>query len=194
MKSEDQGEELLSSTILEGRLVIGGEKGGLRMWEVGVWDDNEETLVVGKGASADVLTAVPNGHTLATGMDDAIIRFVRMGAKRGKVVGEVRHDEIEGVLGLGFEIGGRMISGGGSLVKVWEASTSSPSEDDEGEAEDNATRATGSNGYGNVDDDSDEGGKESSEEEEKPRQKKRKKNKGKGKEGVQHIMAFRGMD
>jgi len=196
VKSEDQGEELLSSTILDGKLVVGGEKGGLRMWEVGIWDDNEETIVVGKGASADVLAAAPEGQTAAIGMDDGVVRFVAMGGKRAKVVGDVRHDEVEGVLGLGFEVGGRMISGGGSVVKVWEESLQAwdGDEDEEGDVGVGAVDGKRTNGFGSGDDDNDEGDGESSEEEKPRKKKKRKKNKGKGQNGVQHVMAFKGMD
>ena len=181
--------------------MVGGEKGVLRMWEVGVWDDNEETIVVGKGASADVLAAGPEGM-VGVGMDDGFVRFVAMGASVGKkkgrarVVGEVRHDEVEGVVGLGWEIGGRLISGGGSVVKVWEESLGGGEGSEESEEEDEG-EGSGKrvNGFGSGnEDDSEEGEDESSEEEEKPRRKKkRKKNKGKGRDGVQHVLAFKGM-
>ena len=187
--------------------MVGGEKGVLRMWEVGVWDDNEETIVVGKGASADVLAAGPEGM-VGVGMDDGFVRFVAMGASVGKkkgrarVVGEVRHDEVEGVVGLGWEIGGRLISGGGSVVKVWEESLGRGEGSERSEYEDEGEEGVGSgkrvNGFGSgggSGDDSEEGEDESSEEEEKPRRKKkRKKNKGKGRDAVQHVLAFKGMD
>lgn len=152
--------------------------------------------MVGKGASADVLAAVPDGRTAAIGMDDGVIRFVGIGGKRAKVVGEVRHDEIEGALGLGFDIGGRMISGGGSVVKIWEEGSDIQ---DRAEVEDDAdvTAANGkrASGSGIGEDPSDDAEGESSEEEEKPqKKKKRKKNKGRAQNGVQHIMAFKSMD
>lgn len=194
VKSEDQGEELLSSAIVNGKLVVGGEKGGLRFWEVGVWDDNEETLTVGKGASADVLAAVPEGvgkeQMLAVGMDDGFVRFVGMGGKRPKVVGEVSHDEVEGVLGLGFETGGRMCSGGGSIVKVWEESLGEAN----GEDEQVAVNGKRMQEHGSEEDDSEADGDESEEEEKPRKRKKRKRNKGKDKSGGQHVMAFKGMD
>ncbi len=201
VKSEDQGEELLSSCIVDKSLVIGGEKGVLRIWQVGSWDDNEQTVAVaGKGASADVLAAVGENPMVAVGMDDGCVRFVDMGKKRPKVLheAEVRHDEVEGVLQLGFDVGGRMISGGGQVVKVWEDS----SRLDDGEEEDDederlgATNGKRVNGFDSDEDGSEEGGHESSDEEQKKRKKKkRRRNKGTNQSGGQkNVMAFKGMD
>lgn len=204
VKSEDQGEELLSSAIVDGKLVVGGEKGGLRLWQVGVWDDNEETVTVGKGASADVLAMVPEdvgkGRMLAVGMDDGVVRFVGMGRKSAKVLGfEVRHDDVEGVLGLGLEVGGRMCSGGGAVVKVWEESLASGggvgAEEEEEEEEDIAVRGKLGNGSDSDEGEDDDGDGDVSSGEEKPRKrKKRKRNKGKSNGEAQHVTAFKGMD
>lgn len=171
---------------------------------MGVWDDNEETVTVGKGASADVLATVPEGvgkeQMLAVGMDDGVVRFVGMGGKRAKVLDfEVRHDEVEGVLGLGFEVGGRMCSGGGAVVKVWEESLAlgeGEEDDDEGEVEEElAVNGKRMNGFDSDEGDEDEAdGVESSEEEEKPRKRKKKK-RNKGKQiGGGHVISFKGMD
>ncbi len=201
VQSEDQGEEVLSSCVVDGKLVVGSEKGVLRVWQVGAWDDNELTVaVVGKGASADVLAAVGENPMVAVGMDDGCVRFVDLGRKRPKVLHEteVRHDEVEGVLGLGFEVGGRMISGGGQIVKVWEDSHSvDGGEDGEDEVDGlGVTNGKRVNGFGSDEDGSENGGDESSEEEQRKRKKKkRKRSKGKNQnEGQQHVMAFKGMD
>ena len=168
---------------------------------MGLWDDNEQTVAVaGKGASADVMAAVGQDPLVAIGMDDGVVRFVDISRMRPKVLPEadVRHDDIEGVLGLGFEVGGRMISGGGQVVKVWEDSNKV---DDGGDEEDEneewgTTNGKRVNGFGSNQDESEEDGKESSDEEQKKRKKKkRKRNKGKihSKEH-QHVMAFKAMD
>lgn len=200
IKSEDQGEEILSSCIVDGKLAVGSEKGVLRIWQVGSWDDNEQTIaVVGKGASADVLAAVGEDPMVAVGMDDGVVRFVDMGRKRPKVLHEmeVRHDEVEGVLGLGFEVGGRMISGGGQVVQVWEdgygVEDGGEEEDEEGLGATNGKRV---NDFGSDEDGSEERGDESSEgEQRKRKKKKRKRNKGKNQSGgQQHVIAFKGMD
>ena len=199
IKSEDQGEELLSSCIVDGKLVVGSEKGSLRIWKVGSWDDNEQTVTVaGKGASADVLAAVWEDPIMAVGMDDGIVRFVDMGGKRPKVLyeNEVRHDEVEGVLGLGFEVGRRMISGGGQVVKVWEDHDGIDGGEDEDDEDDGLGAMNGKriNHFGSDEDGGEENEDESSEGERRKR-KKRKRNKGKnGSGGQQHIAAFKGMD
>ena len=209
--SEDQGEELLSSEIVGGKLAVGGEKGALRFWNVGLWDDNEGKILVEKGASADTLAAVPDGvgkeQMLAVGMDDGVIRLVGMGAKKPRVIGEVSHDEVESVGGLGFEVGGRMISGGGQVVKVW-AQTLSISPKDEGEKDEDeededgvegasAANAKRPNGFGSDEDHSEayDGGS-SSDEEERPKRKRKKKkrNKGRSRSGGQHVLALKGID
>lgn len=202
IKSEDQGEEILSSCILDGKLVVGSEKGVLRIWQVGSWDDSEQTVaVVGKGASADVVAAVGENPMVAVGMDDGYVRFVDMGRKRPRVLheAEVRHDEVEGVLGLGFEVGGRMISGGGQVVKVWEESYGADDVEDE-EDEDEGLGVTNGkrvNSFGSDEDGSEEDGDESGAEEQRKRKKrkKRKRNKSKSQSGGQeHVIAFKGMD
>jgi hypothetical protein len=100
-----------------------------------------------------------------------------------KVVGEVIHDEVEGVIGLDFDVGGRMISGGGSIIKVWQEPLATVGEDDEDEEADSdddvaAAKRPAAN---SDDDDSDAGGAayESSDDEEKSsKRKKRKRGKG----------------
>lgn len=196
VKSEDQGEELLSSTVINGKVVVGGEKGVLRVWEMGVWDDNEETVRVGGGASADVLATVLEGvgaePMLALGMDDGFVRFVGMGGKRARVVGENRHDEVEGVMGLGWMSDGRMISGGGSVVKVWEEGIDCGAESEDKNDGVNGVKRV--NGFGSEDDSSEQGEDESSEEAKPRKRKKRKRGKGKRKDGGQHVSAFKGID
>ena len=197
---------MLSSTIMNGKLVVGGEKGGLRFWQVGVWDDNEETLVAHKGSSADVLTNVPedvgNEQMLAVGMDDGKVRFVGMSGKRQKGLPlEVSHDDKEGVLALDFELRGRMCSGGGQVVKVWEESIANGQESDEVDEESpDEVIINGKRDHEHLNDSNDDkpdaSEDDSSEEEQRKKRKKRKrsKGKGKGKHGQNGILGFRGMD
>lgn len=179
------------------KVLVGGGGGVLTLWEKGAWDDQDERIVVdrepGGGETLDVLTVLPedvgpSGKIVAVGMGNGRIRFVKIGPN--KVVGEVSHDELlsEGVVALGFEKGGRMISGGGTVVKVWQEKI--------GE-EDGEVNGAGKRSLGSDDEDGDEDSDADSSDEEdnsqKPR-KKRKRNKGKDRTGGQHVMSFKGLD
>lgn len=179
------------------KVLVGDGSGVLTLWEKGVWDDQDERIIVGGGEdgkeSLDAMATVPGqGKMVAVGMGDGIVRVVRLGVN--KVVAEMRHDEVEGVLGLGFEAGRRMISGGGQVVKIWEESVKGE-EEEEGER-DGAVLKKGKERGSEESDSDDEGGEDSSNEEEKERmkRKKRKRRRGDEKSRGGHVMAFEGMD
>ncbi|KAI6714116.1 hypothetical protein JHW43_003337 [Diplocarpon mali] len=154
VKSEDQEEELLCSVFVGGlpsrpgrskgeKVLIGSSSGVLTLWERGVWDDQDERIIVdggrGGGESLDAIVQMPEdvgdgGKNLVVGVGDGTIRIVKLGIN--KVMGELRHDEVEGVVGLGFDVGGRMISGGGSIIKVWQEKMNLEDEDEDEEEED----------------------------------------------------------
>lgn len=135
MRSEDQEEELISSAYIGGlpssgtsrgeKVVVGGSSGVLTLWEKGAWDDQDERIYVDRGPDGgetlETLTVVPDdlgkGKMIAVGVGNGLVKFVRIGPN--KVVSSVMHDETEGVVGLGFDVEGRMVSGGGQVVKVW---------------------------------------------------------------------------
>ncbi|KJX99707.1 WD repeat-containing protein jip5 [Zymoseptoria brevis] len=196
-KSEDQEEILLSSLYITGlqtkkssgssgeKAIVGGGDGVITLWEKGQWDDQDERIVVSREKETlDCLAHVPDGigglgRKVAVGLGDGKVRVVRLGQNR--VVAEVVHDEVEGVGELGFDVGGRMISGGGMTVKVWTehmAGADWQEADEEEEEEGVASKRAAS---GDSEDDADEQDEaESSDEEEKPKKKKRKRGKGKG--------------
>lgn len=206
VKSEDQEEILLSSLYITGlaakkssgsqgeKALIGGGDGVITLWEKGQWDDQDERIVVSKDKETlDCLTEIPAGiggfgKKIAAGLGDGKIRFVRIGQNR--VVGEVQHDEIEGVVGLDFDVGGRMISGGGSIVKVWREAI----EAEEGESEEEGDAAALKRFAAGSDEDSDQDGQDDSsdEEEQTTRPKKRRKGKGGAQAGAE--FSFAGLD
>lgn len=167
VKSEDQEEELLSSIFVDGlshrpnrskgaKVLVGGGDGVLTLWERGVWDDQDERIIVDKdGESLDVLARIPdhigNGaKNIAVGLGDGTIRVVQLGAN--KVTRTFRHDDMEGVVGLGFDVEGRMVSGGGAIVKIWqqleeddedEDDESDSDESDDSDDEENVVPGTG---------------------------------------------------
>jgi WD repeat-containing protein 55 len=208
VRSEDQDEELLSSAIVTGlstkgtnvgeKILVGAGNGVLTLWERGVWDDQDERIIVdrskGGGESLDALALLPEGvgpggKIIAVGMGNGALRFVKLG--QNKVVGELNHDELsqEGVIGLGFDVTGRMISGGGRTVKVWGEKTWQDVDSDEEEATESTKRAH----VADLEDDSDEDIDSSDEDE--PRQKRKKRRKGKNKQQNGHgILQFSGLD
>ncbi|KAF2148775.1 WD40 repeat-like protein [Myriangium duriaei CBS 260.36] len=137
VQSEDQEDVLLSSVAVSGlsakgtstgeKIVVGGGGGVVTLWERGQWDDQDERIVVDKGYSGggeslDILKLLPDGvgpggKIVAAGLGDGRVRFIKLGPN--KVVGQLRHDDVEGVVGLGFDVEGRLITGGGTTIKVW---------------------------------------------------------------------------
>ncbi|OJJ46885.1 hypothetical protein ASPZODRAFT_131788 [Penicilliopsis zonata CBS 506.65] len=209
VRSEDQEEELISSAYIGGlpssgtsrgeKVVVGGANGVLTLWERGAWDDQDERVYVhresGGGETLETLTAVPDelgkGKMVAVGLGNGTVKFVRIGAN--KPVSQVMHDETEGVIGLGFDVEGRMVSGGGQIVKVWhEAASVGEGDEDEDDAAVGGKHMLGSDS----DDDSDEQDSDDSDRERRSskNRKKRKRNKGKDRSGGQHVMAFHGLD
>lgn len=194
-QTEDLDEELLSSATVGGKMAVGGERGVVRIWKQGELDVGNERVVVDRCESLDVLSAVPEefGEMAVAGMGSGKIRLVDVGKK--KALAEMSHDEVEGVVGLGFDADGRMISGGGLVVKVWQQS-----EHDDHDVEDHATERLSDV---NEADDSDivkgessgEGEEEGEEEKGGKKRKKRKRNKGKTIAGPKNgITAFKGLD
>lgn len=208
VRSEDQEEELLSSCFVSGlsarksstskgeKVVVGGAGGVLTLWERGVWDDQDERITVdrseGGGESVDVLAVLPGGvgpagRTIAAGLGDGKVRFVRLG--QNKVVDEIQHAEVEGVVSMNFDVGGRLITGGGQTIKVWHEKVD---EDNHGYVDGDGKRA-GSNS----EDSDDSGDGDSSEEEEKGRKRRKKRKRGKGKDtdsGKATTLSFSGLD
>ncbi|KAI9682132.1 MAG: WD repeat-containing protein jip5 [Caeruleum heppii] len=209
VKSEDQEEELLSSIMVSGlpakagrskgeKVLVGGAGGVLTLWERGVWDDQDERIIVdrglGGGESLDAMTLLPDGiggpgrKHVAVGTGDGRIKFVRLGMN--KVMIELRHDDVEGVVELGVDVGGRLISGGGQVIKIWRAT---------GEAEESnglihSTGSTVIDSEGRSDSEAAEVSSEEEEATERKRRKKRKRNKSNDGGRHPHILGFSGLD
>jgi WD repeat-containing protein 55 len=227
VKSEDQEEELLSSVFVGGlpskpgrskgeKVLVGSGSGVLTLWERGVWNDQDERIIVdtwkGGGESLDVLAIMPpgvgdGGKNVVVGLGDGTIRIVRLGVN--KIIGEwLRHDDLEGVIGLGFDVGGRMISGGGRVVKVWQEAMASEDdgdededeyedEDDEEEGDQEDSDEAPSRKHKRRDSDSSDAEENSGKDSGKNRTKRRKRNKGKKDRNTGNkngVLGFKGMD
>jgi WD40 repeat protein len=215
VRSEDQEEELLCSVMVTGlskkgssvgeKVVVGGGNGVLTLWERGVWDDQDERITVdrspGGGESVDSMALLPQGvgpggKIVVSGLGNGALRFVKLGSNQ--VIAELSHDELEkeAVVGLGFDATGRMISGGGRMVKVWgEASVYGREEEVEEEEEDENGVAGAKHERDSDDEESDEEMEDSSEDE-RPSQKRKKRRKGKAvqQKHTHGIMGFSGLD
>ncbi|KAG9721421.1 WD40 domain-containing protein, partial [Aureobasidium melanogenum] len=211
VRSEDQEEILLSSCFVSGlparksssskgeKLVVGGGDGVITLWERGVWDDQDERITVdrspGGGESLDVIRLLPpdvgpGGKVLAVGMGDGKVRFVKLGPN--KVISEITHDEVEGVVSLDFDVAGRLITAGGSTIKVWHEMV----DEDQHAYLDGDLKREAEDSDAGSDDDSDMDSDDSSDEETgRKRRKKRKRAKGKDKSGGANRMgSFAGLD
>ncbi|KAF2754982.1 WD40 domain-containing protein [Pseudovirgaria hyperparasitica] len=209
VQSESQEEELLSSTYVSGlakrgssrgeKVLVGAGNGVLTLWERGAWDDQDERIHVDRsGESLDVLTRLPEGvtarPTVAVGLGDGSIRLVEIG--QNKVVATLRHDEMDRVAAISFEAGGRMVSGGGQILKVWEEKFAGATivDADESEDETQDTAVSKRERDDSSDNDSDDS---SSEEEKKDKKRKKKKRKGKKQNQTGHkngVLSFKGLD
>ena len=201
VKSEDQGEELLSSAYVGGfakrgtsqgeKVLVGAGDGVITLWEKGVWDDQDERIVLDRNGedSVDAIVRIPNslgmgGKTIVAGMSSGALAFIKLGVN--KVVEVLKHDEVEGVAAIGFESSGRMISGGGPILKVWR----------EKMAEEDGEAAPVKRAASDSDEDSDDSDQEqdSSEEEEKEKKRRKKRKKSKGINGFAKEKMFKGLD
>ncbi|KAI1098561.1 WD repeat domain-containing protein jip5 [Jackrogersella minutella] len=229
VRSDDQEDELLCTTFISGMgpkkdrdngiVAVGTGTGVLTLWDKGAWDDQQDRVVVdsGKGGveSLDCIVQIPGditrGKKVVVGVGDGTLRIVDLLKREVETV--LQHDDIEAVVGLDFDCQGRMISGGGQTVKVWEKSSlqgrgigeddesseadDSDDDDDDDDDDDNDDDISMANGKAKRqssrdsdedDEDSDDGTKRS-----------KKKRKGKtivdlGPHGAHGVLRFKGLD
>ena len=216
VQSSDQEEELSSSVFVSGlkrggtskgeKVVVGGSDGVLTLWERGVWDDQDERIILDRGGEGvESLTAIPDNAVeraqgeqklFAAGLGDGRIKFVRLGPNKVVHEWDLRHDDLEGVVALGFDVGGRMVSGGGETVKVWREAMALPNP---WILNGSGKRPLDLDGGDEENDDEDEDGADDDSEDEEssvPPTKRRKRKRGRGKDhtgGQQIFGGFKGL-
>ena len=121
-------------------VLVGQNDGRITLWNASQWEDRVGTVVVCNSDTmpematvfddpvVESVAAAPRGTRnpeglVACGLGNGKIRLAVVDAsgKKGKLAGVRTHDEqgIEGVTAVGFDVEGRLISAGGSVVKVW---------------------------------------------------------------------------
>ncbi|CAI6096220.1 unnamed protein product [Clonostachys chloroleuca] len=228
VRSEDQEDELLSACFVPGLgpknnrnngvVAVGSGTGVVTLWDKGSWDDQQERIIVDGvrrkgtppgGESVDAICVIPEemglGKKIVCGLGDGGLKIVDLQKRELLTASTLRHDDMEGVVSLGFDAGNRLISAGGRTVKVWEELSElqghhheeeddddSDDDDDDDDSEDARGAKRAAESDSDDSDDSDSDGVEAM----KQRAKRRKEAQSNrlGPMGAHGILGFEGMD
>ena len=127
VKSDDQEDELLSSVFVPGLgpkkkpsngiLAVGAGSGVITIWDRGSWDDQQDRVYANRLESVDALTLIPGTKKIVAAIGNGQMTIIEMSRRETEAI--LFHDD-EGAIAIDFDRTGRMISGGGQVVKVWE--------------------------------------------------------------------------
>ncbi|KAL5601222.1 hypothetical protein BROUX41_006020 [Berkeleyomyces rouxiae] len=131
-----------------GLLVTGSDHGVLKTWDPANLEKPVHKIKVKEGESLECMVPLPAalgmGDKVACGFGDGVIRVVDLRTRKVVEDMTMSHDALSGepVIALAVDCYGRLISGGGQIVKVWEdlaelqANGDEESEEDEDDDED----------------------------------------------------------
>lgn len=219
VESEDQEDDLLCATYMPGLgmkgakenvLAVGGSTGVITLWDRGSWDDQQDRMVVSREESVDAVVAVPaevgygrpSGKAVFAATGDGRVTMFDAGKRQAIEGGELRHDDLEGVVAMGFDCFSRLVTGGGKVVKIWEdlkdlqgEDEDSSEEGDEDSDEDGSAKGT-KRSREESSDDSDSDSEEERERERRERQRKKKEAVAArlGPMGAHGVLKFEGLD
>lgn len=227
VESEDQEDDLLCAAYLPGTgrlgavrdaLAVGGSTGVVTLWDRGSWDDQQDRMVVDREESVDALVSLPpglgyggrDGKAVFAATGDGKITMLDIGRRQAVSGGELRHDEVEAVVGAGFDCFDRLVTGGGKVVKIWEDlrelqgddgedSSDEEEDDDDSDDEDGSGDAKGTKREREESSDDDDSDEDSDDERERLRDEKERKRKEAvaarlGPMGAHGVLKFDGLD
>ena len=128
VKSDDQEDDLLSSVFVPGLgpkkkpsngiLAVGAGSGVITIWDRGSWDDQQDRVYANRRReSVGALTLIPGTKKIVAAIGNGQMSIIDMSRRETEAM--LSHDD-EGAIAIDFDCTGRMISGGGQVVKVWE--------------------------------------------------------------------------
>lgn len=204
-------------------LVAGTAAGVATAWTCGFWEDHQQRVPLARatGDSVDAMLALPPdfcvagaraaggpGAFFAAGSGDGVVRVVELGPNR--VVATLAHGPVAGgrarpgdytlgleagVAALGLDCAGRIVSGGGTVVKVWSAVAAKAGAEKRAHDSDGGDGDDGGGGSDGEDDSSDDEGEEEDTKRRRRKRKKRKGGRGKARSaGVRNVHGFSGLD
>lgn len=142
-KSEDQEDELLCSVFVPGLgpkhnrnngvIVVGGASGVLTLWDRGSWDDQQDRVYINRLESVDAAARIPGTKKVVTAVSNGHLAVVDLGGTARELDRQTLNHDDESAVAIDFDCHGRMITGGGKVVKVWEDIEKGQWEDPDGD-------------------------------------------------------------
>jgi WD repeat-containing protein 55 len=178
------------------KIIAGDATGVLNLWEKGVYDDQDERIVMSRmltrfdagifpklvaedqAESVECMANIPtdivgNERAVAVGLSGGLVALLQLGSGGHKVIDVVRHHEAESAEKVGFDVYGRIITGGGPVIKVWREKKSAFTETEEEDGNEDSNSGTTDDESEGEDSESESEKSESESEDERPKKKRK---------------------